>query len=84
MLFAMDENEPLLTLDEAYRATYHFIEQYYAREPITPFLLMLVSMQLEGYRQTDDPATWDDWLASVEKARASPDLPSLDRPLDQP
>lgn len=40
-----EHDEPLLTLDEAYRATFHFINQYYQREPITPFLLMLVSMK---------------------------------------
>jgi hypothetical protein len=38
--------EPLLTLDKAYRATLHFIHQYYQREPIDPFLLMLVSRPL--------------------------------------
>lgn len=78
----MDEGEPRLTLDEAYRATYHFISQYYARERITPFMLMLHSMGLEADRQTNDPATWDDWMASVEKARASPELPVPDPPLD--
>jgi len=78
----MDQNEPQLSLDEAYRAAFHFINQYYAREPITPFMLMLHSMGLEGRRQTNDPATWDDWLASVEKALASPDLPTPGSPLD--
>ena len=37
-------DEPLLTLDEAYRATFHFVNQYYQREPIVPFMLMLNSM----------------------------------------
>jgi hypothetical protein len=78
----MDDNEPRLTLDEAYRAAYHFIAQYYARERITPFMLMLSSMELEGERQTSDPATWHDWLASVEKALESPDLPTVDPPLN--
>jgi hypothetical protein len=59
--------EPLLTVDKAYRATFHFIHQYYQRVPIDPFLLMLVSMtpcSPEGDpRKTDDP-TWNDWLAS--------------------
>jgi hypothetical protein len=36
--------EPLLTVDEAYRAAFHFINRYYARERITPFMLMLSSM----------------------------------------
>lgn len=69
------ESEPLLTLDEAYRAAYHFVLQYYEREPIVPFMLMLADMRLEGERQTSDPAHWYDWLASVEKARAGEALP---------
>ena len=76
-----DAEEPLLTLDEAYRATFHFIHQYYKREPIDPFLLMLVSMTPwtpgGDARQTDDPATWHDWLASVQAARDSEESPEL-------
>jgi hypothetical protein len=69
-----------LTLDEAYRAAYHFINQYYERERIEPFMLMLSSMgpwnaERPELRVTSDPATWNDWLASVHKALASPDLP---------
>jgi hypothetical protein len=76
-----EPDEPNLTLDEAYRATFHFINQYYQREPIAPFMLLLSSMTLwaEGGnpRQTDDPATWNDWLTSVEAARASTTLPEI-------
>jgi len=75
------DSEPLLTLDEAYRATFHFIHQYYKREPIDPFLLMLVAMTPwtpgGNPRQTDDPATWDDWIKSVQAARESEELPAL-------
>lgn len=70
--------EPRLTLDEAYRAAFHFIHQYYEREPITPFFLMLHSMTMwpdaENLRDTADPATWFDWLKSVDKARESTTL----------
>lgn len=74
--------EAPLTLDEAYRATYHFIHQYYRREPIEPFLLMLHSMTewepgAGDPRSTADPATWHDWMASVQAARASSQLPPL-------
>lgn len=73
--------EPLLTLDEAYRATYHFINQYYQREPIVPFMLMLQSMtawaENGNPRETSDPATWDDWMLSVRAARASEKLPEM-------
>jgi hypothetical protein len=78
------DQEPFLTLEEAYRAAYYFVLQYYGRERITPFMLMLSSMKLEGKRQTSDPAHWDDWLASVEKALANLDLPEPDAPLDNP
>jgi hypothetical protein len=68
--------ERLLTLDEAYRATFHFIAQYYEREPTTSFVLMLSSMLASRgggpLRQTADPATWDDWMESVARA-VSPD-----------
>jgi hypothetical protein len=80
-----DQDQPPLTLDEAYRATYHFIAQYYGRERTTRLFLMLVSMDLEpgdDPRRTSDPVTWEDWLASVEAARASSDLPALPPPLD--
>ena len=67
-----DPGEPTLTLDQAYRATYHFIHQYYLREPIDPFLLMLASMgpwnEDSPIRQTSDPATWNDWMRSVRAA----------------
>jgi hypothetical protein len=56
---------------------------YYARERIAPFMLMLHSMAFDpGDGKTNDPATWHDWLASVEEARASTDLPIVDPPLD--
>jgi len=77
-----DDEDPFLTLEEAYRAAYYFVLQYYGRERIAPLMLMLSDMKLEGKQQTSDPAHWGDWLASVEKALASPDLPEPDAPLD--
>lgn len=74
----------LLTVDEAYRAAFHFVLQYYKREPIVPFLLLLHSMtpwlQGDDPRSTSDPATWGDWLASVEAACSSDVLPPLEAP----
>jgi hypothetical protein len=76
-------DEPLLTVDEAYRATFHFINQYHQREPIVPFMLMLSSMtawsENGDFRETSDPATWNDWMASV-RARASEKLPEIAPP----
>ena len=75
------ELEPVLTLDEAYRAAFHLIHQYYRREPIEPFVLMLYSMMSRNNagepRETNDPATWDDWISSVQAALASEELPNL-------
>lgn len=74
-----DPVEPMLTLDQAYRAAYHFIYQYYLREPIDPFMFMLASMLPSNgdgpLRQTSDPATWHDWMTSVQAALASEELP---------
>ena len=78
----MHENEPQLSLDEAYRAAFHFINQCNARERVTPFMPMLHSMGLAGQRETNDPATWQDWFASLDNAVGSPDLPALHPPLD--
>ena len=59
---AEEASDQLLTLDEAYRAAYHFIHQYYERERITPFMLLLHSMRFDsGGGGTNDPATWHDW-----------------------
>jgi hypothetical protein len=83
-----NDGEPLLTLEEAYRAAYfayraaYFVVQYYGRERITPFMLILNSMRLEGKQETSDPAHWNNWLASVQNALTHPDLPGPDAPLD--
>ncbi|HEY3548014.1 MAG TPA: hypothetical protein VGK17_18230 [Propionicimonas sp.] len=79
-----DAEEPLLTVDEAFRAAFHFINQYYKREPIVPFVLLLHSMTPwtpgGDPRQTSDPATWHDWMGSVRAARASEQLPDFRSP----
>jgi len=74
-------DEPLLTVDQAYCAAFHFIRQYYEREPIVPFLVLLQSMYpwTEGGdpRLTSDPATWHDWMSSVQAALSAKELPTL-------
>jgi hypothetical protein len=78
-----ESDEPLLTVDEAYRAAYRFVAQYYARERITPFMLMLHSMALDpADGEPNDPATWHGWLAAVNAARASAELPAVEPSLD--
>lgn len=72
-----DDEQPLM-IDEAYRAAWRFIAQYATGEPAEGarrFRFMLGNMELEGHRQTTDPAQWHDWIASVNAARASTDLP---------
>jgi hypothetical protein len=53
------ESQEVLTLDEAYRATFYFIAPDFEREPIERFLLMLSSMTARNpggpLRQTSDP-----------------------------
>ena len=63
-------DEPLLTLDQSYMAAYYFIRQFYERDTIKPrsMFFLLVWMQLEAPRQTSDPASWHDWIRSVDKA----------------
>jgi hypothetical protein len=77
-------DELLLTLDEAYRATFSFHNQYYHREAIVPFMLMLNSMtawsENGDLRETSDPATWNDWMAPLRAARASERLPEIAPP----
>ena len=58
-----DPSTIMLTSGQAYEAAYRFVAQYYGRQRIVPFLLMLVAMEPKGdlYR-TNDPASWDDWM----------------------
>jgi hypothetical protein len=67
--------DPLLTLDQAYRAAYYFIRQYYERDALKPesMFFLLVWMQLDAPRSSSDPAQWHDWLRSVEKSLAGED-----------
>ena len=58
--------------------------QYYEREPIVPFMLMLVAMepQADQYR-ANDPASWADWMKCVEQTLAKEPLPALSTPPDE-
>jgi hypothetical protein len=64
------DDEPSLTLEQAYIAAYHFIHQFYERDaekPVSMFFL-LSWMALDGPGQSSDPAQWFDWLESVKKS----------------
>jgi hypothetical protein len=66
-----------MSVREAYLAAYYFVRAYYERGGRRDGSVTLLLTALgpspdpndpDGFR-TDDPASWDDWLAAVEKAR---------------
>lgn len=72
---------PELTSEQAYETAYRFIAQYYERERIGPFMLMLTSMRptADSYR-TSDPAAWSDWERCVLETVARAPLPTPSPP----
>jgi hypothetical protein len=78
-----ETNTTTLTTEQAYEAAYRFVAQYYERERIVPFMLMLVAMEPEGdiYR-THDPASWAGWMRCVKQTLANAPLPDLPPPTD--
>ena len=73
----------LLTVEQAYDAAYRFVAQYYERERIVPFMLMLKSMTPTTDRErANDPASWPDWLHCVEETLAGNPLPQISAPQD--
>ena len=70
-----------LTTRQAYEAAYRFVAQYYDRERIEPFLLMLVAMEpVADHALTNDPASWEDWQECVRRTLAGEPLPELSPP----
>jgi hypothetical protein len=76
-----DRSMIMLTAGQAYEAAYRFVAQYYGRERIVPFMLMLVAMEPRGdlYR-TNDPASWEDWMRCVQETLTKAPLPDLPPP----
>lgn len=66
-----------MTPEQAYEAAYRFVWQYAEREPDSDALqLMLVAMEPVGDQaRTNDPASWEDWLACVEETRSGRTVP---------
>ena len=74
---------PPLSVEQAYEAAYRFVAQYYERERIVPFMLMLTSMTPTADRErTNDPASWSDWLRYVDDTLAGTPLPQPSAPRD--
>lgn len=49
------EREHALTVSQPFEAAYRFVWQYMEREPIEPFVPMLVAMEPVGRKATGDP-----------------------------
>ena len=56
-----------LTLIEAYRAAFYMVEQYIALEEKPDAGLVLLQQYM-----VSDPARWDDWIVSVQRALYEP------------
>jgi hypothetical protein len=68
--------EPTLTVQQAFQAMRHFLEQFNEREHSESIVLLLDWMTQGTWadpQMTADPAQWHDWLASVERALSGSD-----------
>ena len=70
----MSEND-LITVGDAYRAMYEFLDAYWKRggEADEQIAIMLSSVQYGdefGPTKSADPASWYDWIAAIEKVKA--------------
>ena len=76
-----DSSDPMLSVAQAYESAYRFVAQYYERQRIVPFLLMLVAMRPEDdLYVTNDPASWEDWQRCVRQTLAGEAMPELSPP----
>lgn len=57
-----------LTLLQAYKCMFHFLENYYVQMDKPDQLgSLLGELQLLHDEKPADPAAWDDWLVAVQK-----------------
>ena len=70
----VNEMNERLTVNEAYRAMFIFLEQYYERDGCQSDD---IAVMLSGMAQTiwddggtNDPAQWSDWLKAVRTAKS--------------
>ena len=68
-------SKPKLTLEQAYRAMYYFLENEYKLTKSEELGGMLGSLSWHIWqdRSPGDPAAWQEWLDAVQKAMASDD-----------
>lgn len=67
--------DDVLTMEEAYRAMFHFLEAHYARTQADGLGSLLGDLSWHSVRegQPADPAAWLDWTNAIDRARASDD-----------
>lgn len=56
-----------VSVDDAYRAMFEFLEGYLERTRADEIGALLGCMNLAGDGQPMDPAIWDDWMEAVRK-----------------
>lgn len=59
-----------LTIEEAYKSMIDFLEKYYDRINSDDVGGLLSDMMLIDKGITADPASWYDWIKSVEKIKS--------------
>ncbi|NRT79461.1 hypothetical protein [Clostridium beijerinckii] len=59
-----------LTIQEAYKSMVNFLEKYYQRTNSDDIGGLLGDIMLIDEGITADPASWDDWLESVERIKS--------------
>ncbi|HVL07558.1 MAG TPA: hypothetical protein VM512_00120 [Burkholderiaceae bacterium] len=69
-------SKPELSVEEAYRAMFYFLEHTYHQDAADGFETELATLPwriLENARGTGDPIAWQDWLNAVAKAKTIPE-----------
>jgi hypothetical protein len=61
-----------ITVKEAYRAMFCFLEEYFDRTKTEEIAALLGGLNLAEDGKPMDPAMWDDWLSAVERVTARP------------
>ncbi len=63
----MDERD-VVSVGDAYRAMFGFLEAYFERTKADEVAVLLGSMNLADDGEPMDPAVWQDWLMAVQRA----------------
>jgi hypothetical protein len=66
--------EKKLTIMEAYKAMYYYLENLYNLTKSEDLADFLSNMMLLEDESTADPAYWDDWLNAIKKLKDGKDI----------